>query len=315
MLESHLKNNRLYIGDRFSISFQRTLRIPDDDRIYPLPPGLGLFPIHEASNYPGKVPDEWLKRREVFLPMYQREALWLGFAAANWKPNAVKVCVGNINAISGTLCDGSLSDNPQSYIICPNQLWLDGINAGEGFTRQFVAMPLGQGYTIEAQVTEDEIFGGIQISVFDPKPGRFPDKAPAVNQAMQAMIEPGMAMDVQGEMGIGAGGKVKQKIYPDLYGIDTWDESNFGYVFAHIVNTEQYREITGLEPPPTPISAQTYSQHGFPWFDLYDEHLGDVAAPESLTTITSINAADSKGCAKANQDGSINITDEQTKRV
>jgi hypothetical protein len=31
------------------IQFQRTLRIPDDDREYPLPPGLGRFPMRQPS--------------------------------------------------------------------------------------------------------------------------------------------------------------------------------------------------------------------------------------------------------------------------
>jgi len=29
---------------KLTIDFQRTLRIPDDDNTYPLPPGLGKFP-------------------------------------------------------------------------------------------------------------------------------------------------------------------------------------------------------------------------------------------------------------------------------
>ena len=36
---------------RCSISFVRTLRIPDDDREYPLPPGLGDFPMHHVDDY------------------------------------------------------------------------------------------------------------------------------------------------------------------------------------------------------------------------------------------------------------------------
>ena len=32
-------------GEHLAISFERTLRIPNDGRKYPLPPGLGLFPI------------------------------------------------------------------------------------------------------------------------------------------------------------------------------------------------------------------------------------------------------------------------------
>ena len=44
--------------------------------------------------------------------------------------------------------------NEQNYLAIPKQPWLDGINAGDGYVRQFVAMPLGKGYTIEAQVNK-----------------------------------------------------------------------------------------------------------------------------------------------------------------
>ena len=66
----------------------------------------------------------------------------------------------------------------QDYVVCPDQPWLDGINAGDGYIRQFVAMPLGMGYTVEGQVTGEEKFGGMQIEVFEAKPGRFPDRPP-----------------------------------------------------------------------------------------------------------------------------------------
>jgi len=41
---------------------------------------------------------------------------------------------------------------------------LDGINAGQGFIRQFVAIPLGSGVTVEAQLTGKEEQGGIEVS-------------------------------------------------------------------------------------------------------------------------------------------------------
>ena len=34
-----------------SIDFQRTLRIPDDNREYPLPPGLGAFPLRHVDDF------------------------------------------------------------------------------------------------------------------------------------------------------------------------------------------------------------------------------------------------------------------------
>jgi len=39
----------------------------------------------------------------------------------------------------------------------------------------------------------------------------------------------------------------------------------------HIVNNMDFRDITGKEPPPTPISAKLYTEYGYPWFELLDE--------------------------------------------
>jgi len=71
-----------------------------------------------------------------------------------------------------------LQHDPQNYLVCPDQPWLDGINSGHDSVRQFVAMPLGLGYPLEAEMTGKEHVGGLQIMVFAPKPGRFPETAP-----------------------------------------------------------------------------------------------------------------------------------------
>lgn len=44
-------------------------------------------------------------------------------------------------------------------------------------------MPLGQGYTVEAQWTGAEEFRGIQVLVFEPVPGKFPDQEPPKPEA------------------------------------------------------------------------------------------------------------------------------------
>lgn len=43
------------------IGFQRTLRIPDDNREYPLPAGLGPFPLHHVDDFASTVPATWLE--------------------------------------------------------------------------------------------------------------------------------------------------------------------------------------------------------------------------------------------------------------
>src|SRR5215207_8035868 len=81
-----------------TISFQRTLRIPDDGRAYPLPPGLGEFPLRLVRDYANRVPAAWAKRGGVILPMYQREAMWLSFGG---NPHALQVGIGKVCAVSG----------------------------------------------------------------------------------------------------------------------------------------------------------------------------------------------------------------------
>jgi hypothetical protein len=242
--------------------------------------------------------------------MYQREALWLGFDGAIWKPNAVKIAIGKVNAISGQTWDEVLQTQPQNYIVCPNQPWLDGINAGQGFIRQFMAMPLGSGLTIEAQVSGAEEFGGIQILVYEPKPGRFPDEPPP-ERNLSARGQ-AVSLPMGAEMGLGAGGQMSQKIYPDPYDLDTWDLANFGSIAIHIINSDQYRELTDLEPPSTPVTAQAYTQYGFPWFALYDEDRGDVPAAETLSQVkTVLEQEPEQGMVDQPEDEAIEITELQ----
>ena len=61
------------------IQFQRTLRLPDDERDYPLPPGLGQFPLRPVERCAGRVPNAWQQRGGAVLPMYQAAAMWLNF--------------------------------------------------------------------------------------------------------------------------------------------------------------------------------------------------------------------------------------------
>jgi hypothetical protein len=312
----HVHGDRIKIGPRFTLSFQRTLRIPDDGGTYPLPPGLGRFPIRRVADYAARVPASWRKHGGVFLPMYQREAMWLLFDAPPWHPCALQVAVGKVNAISGERWSGRLGSGEagsgQNYVVAPDQPWLDGIKAGEGFIRQFVAMPLGMGYTVEGQVTGREEFGGLQIKVFEAKPGRFPEQPPRRDFLEKGVLSSEVMCCCQAspgaEMGLAAGGRMRQLIYPDAYGIDTWDPEDTGRVYIHIVNCLMYREITGEEPPRTPVSAQSYAEAGLPWFDLYDEQKGDLPASRVLGGIKSVKEIDAEhGFAPQQDDGTVAI--------
>ena len=149
------------------IEFQRTLRIPDDNREHYLPPGLGRFPLSRVDDYPENLPDRWSTHGGVFLPMYQAEALWINFHADY--PMAVKIAAGKVNAVTGETWEEELSGEPQDYVVVPGQPWLDGFCVENGLIRQFVAMPLGDGYTAEEQLTGEAEHGGLQMAVYPMK--------------------------------------------------------------------------------------------------------------------------------------------------
>lgn len=106
--------------------------------------------------------------------------MWLKFSSQ--KPFALKIYTGGVNAISGVPINESNEDMlarlkrtngkvKQDYVVLPDQPWLDGIASDDGRIRQFVAMPKGSGYSVEAQVTGEEKMGGLQFEVIPVKQG------------------------------------------------------------------------------------------------------------------------------------------------
>jgi ubiquitin len=89
------------------------------------------------------------------------------------------------------------------------------------------------------------------------------------------------------DMGIAAGGKMKQKIYQDKHDIGLWDNTVIGRVFIHLADSLLWRTITGNLMPPTPVSVKSYTQAGFPWFNLWDEEMKHVAPSDILAGVKS----------------------------
>lgn len=283
-LSAKVYHNEIHFGSS-KISFQRTIRIPE----------------------------EWRKHGGVFIPMYQKEALWINFYGDHSDPKAVKIAVGKVNAINGKPWDQSLKKGVDDYIVIPDQPWLDGINAGNGYVKQFVAMPLGEGYTVEGQVTGKEEFGGIQIIVYENKLPEIKIRE-RFNRSGYRGGRGGRSRSrsrERDEIGLSAGGKMKQKIYKDTRQFSIWDQNNFARVYVHIVNSNMFKQITGKNPPPTPIDAKTYTQHGFPWYDLYDEHKVAIPKSDILSKVKTMNEIQNEKYAFPIKDETIPIKDSQ----
>jgi hypothetical protein len=351
-----IRDNTLHIGRHTQVSFNRTLRVPEDGREYPLPAGFGRLPILRVEDYAERVPEQWLEQGGFIIPLYQREALFLEFTGVKWRPTIAKVSVGRVNAISGKEHDLNIRPHRQDYVVIPDQRWLDGINSGDGSVSQFVAMPLGKGYTIEAQVTDEEKQGGFQLAVFDPRRGRFPELDPKqveraatalAERARQAVQEAQMLRSRASdgvlssrplrwrgealfapafpdaaahsgevtEMGIAAGGSIKQQIIEDTYGAESWDEALFGDVVLHLVNSEVYQRITGLPTPPCPITADSYQRYNIPWYSDYDEKAKAVAPVAVFKRILSIGKIDKSRGIQAEESPRHTVHPEQILRI
>ena len=462
----------IHVGRKTKISFHRTLRIPEDGNNYPLPAGLGEFPIHRVEDYADSVPPQWLEEGGFFIPLYQREALFIQFEGEERCPSIAKVCVGRINAITGKPYAEELSGHNQDYVVIPKQKWLDGINSGDGTVKQFVAMPLGQGYTIEAQITDEEKHGGFQLVVYEPVDGRFkepespiehkvaflrristanfnamlkpltkrektiidsiregytavgaacitgmtkedviefyvtfrnafwgkvssntkhhfqndrdyqtiafktfvalrdlglredidpkPKPSPSISYAPQAPTIAPLASSplAKGnehetvlsasavpesyhkqsessnkeiclmsspqqnerpaikEMGIAAGGKIRQQIFQDTYGVESWDFNRRRPLKIHMVNSMAYKSITGQDPPPSPVTAEQYRKAAIPWFSQYDETTPSVKSAGAFNRIIGVGAIDKRrGVTNSPPISSIHINSDVIRRI
>jgi hypothetical protein len=309
----------LSLQPQVSIDFQRTLRIPDDGRNYPLPPGLGQFPLRHIDDYGAKVPAEWLNRGGVVLPMWQSEALWLNFQSPLLRDRgstyhfAIKVATGKINAVTGESWQSGLSRNPQNYLVAPTQPWLDGYCVERGVIRQFVAMPLGEGYSVEEQLSGKAEFGGIQLEIFPMKAESFEQRFPAVRRLHESlsMHVPShkLAGAVPGSMGLAPGGRMRQEIHRDPFSIHDWDEGHSSRCFIHLVNSKTWQAITGELPPTRPWKAEDYTRAGYPWFDFYNTELQVLGGSATLAGVKSVkNKAEDKGFGPLPDNQSVPVT-------
>jgi hypothetical protein len=73
-------------------------------------------------------------------------------------------------------------------------------------------------------------------------------------------------------MGLAAGGLIRQKIYKDTNKLTDYS-GTFTACKIEITNSLFYHK-----PMPTVcFTAKTYTEHGYPWFDLYDDHIAGLA--------------------------------------
>ncbi|MFT4127122.1 MAG: hypothetical protein QM662_12955 [Gordonia sp. (in: high G+C Gram-positive bacteria)] len=289
-----------------SVAVMRTLRVPDDNKQHQLPPGFGRFPLRRVDDLPAdRIPPTWHRHGGVVLPMWQAEAAWLLFSVTGHCRFLMKVACGGINAVTGERYTTTPDFAAEDYFEVPEQPWLDGFCTAQGAVRQFVAMPLGQGYTVEEQLTGKAEHGGIQIAVWplrrevhaEREAARLNailsaghDDEPGGPPAVAAGAPPMGALPTGAPagMGMGMGGSITQSITTPVEPHDNWDLTLGKQLAVHIANSTSWQAITGTEPPTRPPAAADYARAGLPWFRWYDE---TAARPGSSTfgTVASVS--------------------------
>lgn len=302
-----------------SVSFQRTLRLPDDGKTYPLPAGLGLFPLRSVASCAERAPASWLDKGGVMLPMYQGEALWISFHSA--MPCALKIVSGSVNALTGEIDLHELDSEPQNYLVLPDQPWLDGFKVSKGTVRQFVATPVGNGFSVSEQLAQNADAGGVAIEAFPMKAGRYFDEIlkDRLGDVLTDVLTTLLGADwnpsdivlccraaapcCEENMGLGAGGKIQQEVYADQYGIDAWSFGDASRLCVHTCNALMWRAVTGENPPHPPLTAKEYTRYRIPWFDFYRDDLTALAGTKELAGVKSIGeVAEEKGLSGALDD-------------
>jgi hypothetical protein len=274
------------------INFKRTLRLPDNDEVHHLPPELGNFPLRHIEDFDLGENNHLKKRGGIIMPMFQADALWLNFESINENdeedyPIAVKIGTGKICAVSGDDWVTSLNRDPQDYLVVPDQLWIDGYNVAEDIVKQFVAAPLGQGYTVEEQLKSGTTTGGIQIQVFPMKREFYDNLNRPIESVKNYFVDyslPAPSFD----LGLAAGGSMRQEIYEDPHSFNAWDLRQTERCFVTIANADQWIDYTGEEPPLSPIGAHEYTNAGLPWFEYYAGDKKSIEGAKKLGKIKSI---------------------------
>ncbi len=258
-----------------TVSFQRTLRLPDNGKDYPMPLGLGRFPLYPVDEFP-TLPEAWQQRGGIMMPLHPTEALWLSFYADY--PMALRVGSGGFCAVSGLPWASALVANPQNYVVLGTQPWLDGFHVGADVVRQFVAHPVGQGLQAPHALSGEERWSGLRLQAVPLRPEEFWRQSlkPTLHARWDELMTPirhraggpGTTNSANPDWTFKAGGKIRLKIVPDPFSIPAWETSLSSRCFAHLCLAEDWQRLTGIRPPQKPPTAADYRAAGVTWSDL-----------------------------------------------
>ena len=263
------------------LTFYKTVRVRDNNEISNLPPNLGEFDVYKVADYEN-CPKNWDKEA-YFIAMQDKEAMWMGFQCL--EPISILIGTSDINALSGKKFENKLEKG--NYMTVPPQPWLDGWKGDDGSVYQFVATKTGENKTVGEQILKTTDHSLI-ISVFkakNPKDLKFKNPSTKWGDSEAGNLEYAASNCCRSlccsDMGLGKGGKIKQKVYEDPYGVEAWQEKLEKSLKVYLINALEFSCITGME---LPVSAENYNGT---WYGLDDDNIKDLPGSEIFKNLKS----------------------------
>jgi hypothetical protein len=242
--------DEIHFGASLTVRFIRAPRTPTDGLENGSPTTLASLPIYRMNEC-GDLGSPSLNG--AIVPFRRCDLLQISFSGRWWKPNAVKVGVGDRDAVTGGLWEDRLSPSPQNYLVCPDQDCLDGVYISNGAARQVrAAEPAATG---RAQPGDERWCCRLRLVVYEPRPGLFPNRPP--HSCRRPRLESSSHVS-SGRQALIIGGLPPCRIGRDPHGIDAWDQTNFGYVDVYLVEQVNVQKPTGMQRPRTPIATDGF---------------------------------------------------------
>lgn len=71
-----------------------------------------------------------------------------------------------------------------------------------------------------------------------------------------------------------AGGKIRQGICKDESNPNSWDPEKTILFNLQLLDATLFKQILGMDPPETPVTAMAYAMYNMPFFKLYEQPSG-----------------------------------------
>lgn len=142
---------------QLTVKFQHPPRPPDDEKIYVFSAGLAELPLCPATDFPDRLLSSWFKQTAFLVPMNPSDPFSIRFTA-NY-PFALKLTVGNRDAMTGEVPLLSLQKEPRNYLV------VSGESTASGIKQRSFVLPFDARCAMNEQFFARQKLGDVNLQV------------------------------------------------------------------------------------------------------------------------------------------------------